>query len=280
MAQLFSSLSWEVKVGIVVAAAAVVVISKLALGKSKAPARESALNPTEFKSFVLKERQTVNHNTRLYRFELHHPDDVIGLPIGKHISIKANVNGREIYRSYTPVSSDDEKGYFDLIIKVYEKGQMSQYIDNLKIGESIQVRGPKGQFDYKPNTVEEYGMIAGGAGITPMLQVARHILKNPEDKTKLNLIFANVNEDDILLLGELEEMVKKYPTFKVYYVLNNPPEGWNGGVGFVSADHIKGNIGAPSTNVKVLLCGPPLMNKAMTGHLEGLGYSQEQIFTF
>lgn len=37
----------------------------------------------------------------------------------------------------------------------------------------------------------------------------------------MNLIFANVNEDDVLLRGELDEMVKKYPNFTVYYVLNN-----------------------------------------------------------
>lgn len=48
---------------------------------------------------------------------------------------------------------------------------MSQYIDGLKPGEFIQVKGPKGQFEYKPNMVKEFGMIAGGAGITPMLQV-------------------------------------------------------------------------------------------------------------
>lgn len=48
---------------------------------------------------------------------------------------------------------------------------MSQYIDNLKPGDFIQVKGPKGQFEYKPNMVQEFGMIAGGTGITPMLQV-------------------------------------------------------------------------------------------------------------
>jgi cytochrome-b5 reductase len=48
---------------------------------------------------------------------------------------------------------------------------MSQYIDHMQPGDFLQVKGPKGQFDYKPNMVKEMGMIAGGTGITPMLQV-------------------------------------------------------------------------------------------------------------
>ena len=41
--------------------------------------------------------------------------------------------------------------------------------------------------------------IAGGSGLTPMLQVAQEITRNPEDKTEVTLVFANVSEDDILL---------------------------------------------------------------------------------
>ena len=76
-------------------------------------------------------------------------------------------------------------------------------------------------------------MIAGGTGITPMLQIIRAAMKNPLDLTKINLIYANVNEEDILLKKELDELAQTYSTrFAVYYVLNNPPAGWTGGVWF------------------------------------------------
>lgn len=54
-----------------------------------------------------------------YRFALPHPQDVLGLPIGQHISVSAEINGKEIMRSYTPTSSDDDLGHFDLLIKVH-----------------------------------------------------------------------------------------------------------------------------------------------------------------
>lgn len=53
-----------------------------------------------------------------YRFGLPSPKDTLGLPIGQHISVSAELNGKEVSRSYTPISSDDDKGYFDLLIKV------------------------------------------------------------------------------------------------------------------------------------------------------------------
>jgi cytochrome-b5 reductase len=53
-----------------------------------------------------------------YRFALPSPNDVLGLPIGQHISVQATINGKEIMRSYTPTSSDGDLGHFDLMIKV------------------------------------------------------------------------------------------------------------------------------------------------------------------
>ena len=66
-----------------------------------------------------------------YRFALPRPDDVLGLPIGQHISVSADIGGKEITRSYTPTSSDDDLGYFDLLIKVSLSRSLSPRIDYL-----------------------------------------------------------------------------------------------------------------------------------------------------
>jgi len=116
-------------------------------------------------------------------------------------------------------------------------------------------------------------MIAGGTGITPMLQIIRAALKNTQDATKLTLIYANVNYEDILLKEELDDLAYKYAwRFKVYYVLNNPPTGWTGGVGFVSKEQIAKHLPASHDDIKILLCGPPPMMTAMKKHLDELKY--------
>lgn len=42
----------------------------------------------------------------------------MGLPIGQHVTLIANINGKEVSRSYTPTSSDEDKGFFELVVKV------------------------------------------------------------------------------------------------------------------------------------------------------------------
>lgn len=129
-------------------------------------------------------------------------------------------------------------------------------MDNLKIGDKLTVKGPKGQMTYTPYLALKIGMIAGGTGITPMLQIIRAILKNPLDLTVVSLLYANVNESDILLKKELDELAEKHPQrFSVYYVLNNAPEGWNGGVGFVTKEMMEEKLPKPANDIKILLCG-------------------------
>ena len=53
-------------------------------------------------------------------------------------------------------------------------------------------------------------MLAGGTGITPMYQVAKALLQDPEEYTTISLIYANVTEDDILLKKELDELSQEY----------------------------------------------------------------------
>lgn len=108
------------------------------------------------------------------------------------------------------------KVYFkDVNPKFPEGGKMSQHLETLNIGDTMDFRGPNGLITYEGNGIlgarpdkksalvrrkyKNFGMIAGGTGITPMLQVIWDILKNPADPTKIWLLFANQTEEDILL---------------------------------------------------------------------------------
>jgi cytochrome-b5 reductase len=140
------------------------------------------------------------------------------------LQLRAEWNGKEVVRSYTPITLDDVPGHFELLIKAYPQGNASRYMDALKVGDRAPFRGPKGRFLYRQNMAKAVGMIAGGTGLTPILQVIKAILRDPQDTTKVSLIFANVTEDDILLHQELLELAKKHPSqFRVYFVLNEVP---------------------------------------------------------
>ena len=96
----------------------------------------------------------ISHDVRRFRFGLASPNHILGLAVGKHIYLSTKINDEVVKRPYTPISCDDDKGYFDVMIKVYKKmpprfpdgGKLSQYLDDMKIGETIDVQGPTGKY--------------------------------------------------------------------------------------------------------------------------------------
>ena len=62
--------------------------------------------------------QEITHDTRRFRFALPTAEHILGLPTGRHLYILAEIGNDMVMRPYTPVTSDDEVGYFDLVIKV------------------------------------------------------------------------------------------------------------------------------------------------------------------
>jgi cytochrome-b5 reductase len=190
----------------------------------------------------------------------------------------------------------DEKGFLDLLVKKYPNGPMSTHLHEMQPGQSLDFKGPIPKYPWTPNKHIHVALIAGGTGITPMYQVVRTIFNNPDDKTKVTLVFANVKEEDILLKKEFDDLENTYPQrFRAFYVLDNPPKGWKGGKGFVSKELLKTVLPEPKEeNIKVFVCGPPGMYKAISGVkkspsdqgeldgsiLEQLGYSKDQVYKF
>nr|CAG4649608.1 EOG090X0BKI [Scapholeberis mucronata] len=274
--------------------------------KSKKQAK-ALLDPQTKYPMKLIERHVISHDTRRFRFALPSEDMVLGLPVGQHVYLSARINDQLVIRPYTPVTSDDNKGYFDLVIKVYFKdvnpkfpdgGKLTQYLENLGIGETIDVRGPSGLLIHeRPGVLsirpdkkspaadipfKQLNMIAGGTGITPMLQLIRQILKNPSDKTCMALLFANQTETDILLREELEEAAAEHPDrLRLWYTVDRPVDGWKYSSGFVSSEMIANHLFPPSEDTFVVMCGPPpMINFACIPNLDKLGYSPKLRFAY
>ncbi|KAI9491366.1 hypothetical protein BDB00DRAFT_767111 [Zychaea mexicana] len=173
----------------------------------------------------------------------------------------------QVMRAYTPINDPYKDGHVDLVVKRYAHGSISKMLARTQLHESVFVRGPMEEYPYQPNSLKsEIGMIAGGTGITPMYQLIKRVLNNPDDKTeRLWLIYCNKTEKDILLKKELDELKENHKDrLHILYVLDHPPQDWQGGRGYVSQDMIRSML-TQKENSFVFVCGPD----AMLAHVSG-----------
>ncbi|RWW65966.1 hypothetical protein BHE74_00026701 [Ensete ventricosum] len=158
---------------------------------------------------------------------------------------------------------------------------------SLTLGSTLDIKGPVGHIVYngrgnfvvngKPRFAKRLAMISGGTGITPVYQVIQAVLRDPEDRTEMHLVYANRSEDDILLWDELEGWARDHPEqFKVWYVINEAKRGeeWRYSTGFVTENILRDHIPTGgSDDTLALACGPPPMIQfAVVPNLEKMKY--------
>jgi nitrate reductase (NAD(P)H) len=265
--------------------------------------RKLALHPRRKISLKLQNKIVLSRDSFLLDFALPTQSHILGLPTGKHVFMSAKINDEPVLRRYTPISSNYDVGCVKFVIKAYracerfpEGGKMSQYVDTLQVGDTLDFKGPVGEFEYLQDgkflleghdgecRARCFNMIAGGTGITPCMQIAAEILRNANhDRTRISLIFACRVEGDLLMRSTLEEWAAAYPDqFHVHYILSDEwPSDWKYSTGFVDKALFQEHLYAAAEDVYNLMCGPPIMlDKGCTPNLQALGHAKSRIFSF
>ncbi|KAI7873380.1 ferredoxin reductase-like protein, partial [Lichtheimia hyalospora FSU 10163] len=206
------------------------------------------------------------------------------------------INDDFISRPYTPtnpINKNEDKGILKFIIKIYEKGLFTQYLEKLKIGEIIKCKGPVGHIIYhglgiftvnnSSMKINKISMVAGGTGITPLIQLIKNIIYNSKDKTQIKLLYANHSIDDIILKDDLDDISKNFIQFSIEYTISKLPKGnkWNHFIGRVNESMINEFLFTPSSDTIALCCGPPtLIEKGVLPNFINFGYIDDYIFEF
>jgi len=254
---------------------------------------------TEFQVTVSKIVK-VNHDSYIYTCDLEDPNISLGLQVGHHITIRANVPTKDdpvgplLKRSYTPISSLNQKGSFDILVKIYRAnthpqfpngGPLTQYLENnLKVGDKLTMTGPvfkvtylgHGKFNFKDTeyNVKEVGLIGGGTGIAPMYQLVRAVLDDPTDKTKVFLLVANKSEEDILLKDELKEAAKD-PRIKITYTVDTGSSSWKGYTGYITKEMLEKSMPKAEGNPFLWGSGPKPMQRICKNFMKELGHDTD-----
>ncbi|XP_039603800.1 cytochrome b5 reductase 4 isoform X1 [Polypterus senegalus] len=230
----------------------------------------------------------VTHDTKLYHLQLPR-GTVCQVPVGKHIYLKTTYKDGEIVKPYTPVcetliSKDTEcdKNIF-LIIKIYCNGIFTSHIANLQPGDTLYMSNPEGKFNvHSLQGVTDLWMLAAGTGFTPMIKLIKYAFKNISALRKINLVFYNKTEKDIIWQSHLEQLSAEDERFKVEFVLSEPPHHWTGKRGTIEVSHISDLMSQDANDSKcfVCICGPIRFTEKTLMILQELEFSEEKIHAF
>ena len=222
------------------------------------------LNPRSWKTAVLSSKRRISADTFVFTFDLDHPSQTLGLPTGQHLMIRLRdpATREAIIRPYTPISHVSKKGSMDVLIKLYlatspttPGGKMSQAISSIPVGHGVDFKGPIGKFTYhgqgvcsvneRQRRIRKFSMICGGSGITPIFQVFRSIMMDPEDPTVCTVLNGNRLIEDILCREDLDALLQgNEHRAEIVHTLSRPPEiGWDGLKGRIDLNLVQGKCG-------------------------------------
>jgi ring-1,2-phenylacetyl-CoA epoxidase subunit PaaE len=203
---------------------------------------------------------------------------------GQYVTLKLNVNGEELRRSYSLCTSPVADTEFRVAVKKVKDGRASTFInDVLKVGDEMEVMTPMGNFHSVLNSGNEkqYILFAGGSGITPMLSIIKTVLKS-EPKSKINLFYGNRDEQSIIFKKQIDEIANANSArFTVASVLEHAPAGANAlTIGMLTPEKIK-TLLAKYVDLKndneFFICGPGPMMENVKSVLNELKVDQKKI---
>lgn len=194
---------------------------------------------------------------------------------GQYITLKVIVNGIEEHRAYSISSNPYANEDLRITIKKVEEGLISNYLVNqIKVGDEIEIMPPLGHFIYEPKlgNVNNYILAAAGSGITPLFSILKSILTK-EPQSKIYLFYQNRFEDSIIFKNELENLQKNHSNqLKIYHFLSR---GTNSNslkftAGRLNSDDfvkiVKQNVENYFENSEFYICGPQhFMREIETG---------------
>lgn len=156
----------------------------------------------------------------------------------------------------------------------------SSYIFNLKPGDVVTAAGPAGDFHIKA-TQQEMVYIGGGAGMAPIRAHIAHLFENETTSRKVSYWYGARSKQELFYEDYFMALANQHPNFNFQPALSQPLEEdrWQGHQGFIHEvvlnNYLKTHADVQS--IEFYLCGPPIMIKACTRMLEGLGVNKEQV---
>ena len=201
----------------------------------------------------------------------------------------AENNNPEEYRAYSMANHPAEGNIVMLNVRIAHPpphkwdappGIASSYIFNLKPGDKVTISGSYGDFFIK-DTDREMVYIGGGAGMAPLRSHLFHLFHTLKTGRKVSYWYGARSKREMFYDDHFKSIEDKFPNFSYNVALSDPIEEdkWTGYTGFIHQVVLDNylNKHEDPTEIEYYMCGPPMMNKAVSGMLYDLGVEDDMI---
>ncbi len=203
-------------------------------------------------------------------------------------------NTEETFRAYSMANHPAEGNIIMLNIRIatppwdrskgafmgVNPGICSSFVFSRKPGDKITISGPYGDFFIK-ETDNEIVFVGGGAGMAPMRSHIFHLFHTEKTTRKVSFWYGARSMREVFYEEDFRSIERDFPNFTFHLALSDPkPEdNWTGATGFIHQvllDNYLSKHEYPE-DIEYYLCGPPMMNSAVTSMLDNLGVPEENI---
>ena len=201
---------------------------------------------------------------------------------GQHLTLKANVDGKEERRSYSLCSSPTENQW-KVAVKKVSGGLFSNFVhDKIKKGDQLEIMTPSGKFfkEIQSDKAKNYIMFAAGSGITPILSIIKtHLALEPN--STFQLFYLNRTVKSIIFKEEIELLKNTYfGRFEIFHFLTKEHRS----IELLNGRFTKEKLQTLTSKIinipevdDCFICGPEAMIFLIRDELMEAGLSKEKI---
>jgi len=229
---------------------------------------------------------SVARNTRdavVVTFDI--PDDLVQtfrFRPGQYLTLRAQINGEDLRRSYSICSAPQDK-LLRVAIKKVDDGVFSSWAaQSLQAGHTLEVMPPTGNFtvDFSPEHQRHYVAFAVGSGITPVFSLVKTALST-EPHSSFTLFFGNRASSSVLFREEIEDLKNRYMTrFSLVHVMSRETQDidlFNGRLDGDKVDQLLSVWMRPGDIDYAFVCGPQTMIESVVQRLRARGIPKDRI---
>jgi len=201
---------------------------------------------------------------------------------GQHLTLRHAIGGTEHRRSYSICSAVDDP-LLQIGVRRVPGGAFSTWLHaTLQPGQAIDVMPPQGRFSVKvdPAARRHLLLIAGGAGITPILGILRTVLAQ-EPHSRCTLLYGNRSAGSTMFKDALLDLKNRHLSrLAIHPVFSREPVETPLNAGRIDRAKLAlvlGTIVDPADVDAAYVCGPHAMNDEAEAALRGAGIAAERI---